>query len=229
MTPKTKPSRMQIKLSKEQSQMMAIIIIATVVTVFCLVSAKALMSQALYQSKVISARNKSADQLKTNIANANTMVDQYKNVFIGTGSENIIGGKNDPNPYAPPPDGDNGRIVLDALPTVYDFPALLTSMSKLLSNDGIGGQSIGGTDQSVSATNISASNPTPVPIDITVSGSGTYANANKLITDLERSIRPFDVTHITLGGNESTLNVALNVTTYYQNGKTLSITTKEVK
>jgi hypothetical protein len=144
---KPKLSGKALQLSKDQQTMMAVVAVATVVTVFCLMSTKALIGKATYQQRVISARHKSAKQLQSDISNANTLVAQYSNVFIGNNSENIIGGRNDASPSAVPPDGDNGRIVLDALPTTYDFPALLTSLSKILNNDGIGSQSIGGSDQ----------------------------------------------------------------------------------
>jgi hypothetical protein len=218
-----------LQLSKEQSALISTIAIATVITVFCLMSSKALLSQAFYQTKVVNARNASAKQMKANLSNANTLVTQYNNVFLGNSAENIIGGKNDSSGSVTPPDGDNGKIVLDALPTIYDFPALLTSMSKILSNDSIGSQSIGGSDQSSTAVNTPSGNPQPVNIDLAVSGTGTYKDAARLIADLERSIRPFDVTHLSLGGNQSSLTIDLNLTTYYQPAKTLSITSKEIK
>lgn len=221
-----KPKSFQI--SKEQSTLLATVVGATIITVFCLTSAKVMFNQALYQRRVISARNKSAAQLQSDIKDADTLTQQYK-VFLGSDGENIIGGKSDSSPAAVPPNGDNGKIVLDALPTTYDFPALLTSMSNLLSADGVGAQSIGGSDQSVTVDSTPSYNPATAPVDLTVNGSSTYTGTKRLLTDLERSIRPFDVTHLTLDGNESNLVMSINVTTYYQPAKTLSIPSKEIK
>ncbi|HVO86107.1 MAG TPA: hypothetical protein VMT23_00025 [Candidatus Binatia bacterium] len=232
-TPKLNTKALQI--NKQQSSMMIIVAVATVITVFSLISAKTLLGQAAYQRRVINARHSSAQQLNDDIKNANTLVTQYNNVFIGTSDQNIIGHINHSTEVVngqtivtAPPDGDNGRIVTDALPTLYNFPALLTSVSKILSDDSIGSPSIGGTDQSTTADNSPSDKPAPIKIDLTISGSGTYSGSEKLIKDLERSIRPFDVTHLTLTGNESNLTVDLNVSTYYQPAKTVNITSKEI-
>lgn len=209
--------------------MIIVIAVGTIITVFSLMSTKALVSKAAYQNRVIQARHDSSKQLKSDVKNANTLVTQYKQVFIGTVSQNVIGGKNDSSVSAQPPDGDNGRIVLNALPTNYDFPALLTSMSKLLSSNSIGGATIGGSDQSSTISNVPATNPQPSNIDLTVGGTADYARTQNLIKDLERSIRPFDITVLTLNGNESNMVLTMNLTTYYQPAKTININSKEIR
>jgi hypothetical protein len=228
MKPKKRLSAKAVQISKDQSQLLITVIVATLLSVFCLFSVKNLVAKSIYQGRVISARHKSADQIKTDIRNANTLVAQYKDVFIGDNGQNIIGGKNDANVYAIPPNGDNGRIVIDALPTSYNFPALLTSLQQMMNSNNLGSQSIGGTDQTATADNSPSGSPKPVNMDMIVSGTGTYINAAHFIHDLERSIRPFDITSLSLSGNESSLIVNLNVTTYYQPSKTVSITSKEI-
>src|SRR5581483_4664639 len=150
------PKRVQI--DKTQSTMLAIIIAATVITIFCLMSAKALLSQAAYQRKVVNADHTAVRQLQTNVTNAKELVNQYNQVFEGDSPSNIIGGQNTTDKSAVPPNGDNARIVLDALPSKYDFPALLSSMTKILSNDNIGGASVTGTDESATINNDSSPN-----------------------------------------------------------------------
>jgi hypothetical protein len=218
-----------LKIDKTQSTMLSIVAIATVVTVFCLTSARVLLSQAFYQQRVINARNASVKQLNANINAASTLNTQYSSVFLGSSGQNIIGGQSNSSSSALPPDGDNGKIVLDALPTTYDFPALLTSLSKILNADGVGAQSIDGTDQLTAVSSIPTYNPQPTPINLTISGTATYDGSSTLLSDLERSIRPFDVTHLTLTGNQSNLVMSLDLTTYYQPAKTLSIPSKEIK
>lgn len=227
----TKPNlkSKSIKMDKAQSTILGIVVGAIIVTVFCLTSVKVLVGQALYQQRVINARNASVKQLNEDISDAGKLSTQYNSVFLGSDGENIIGGKSVSSDGAVPPDGDNGKIVLDALPTTYDFPALLTSLSKVMSADGIGSQSIGGTDQATSVDSSPTYNPQPAAINLTVSGSTTYNGSKQLLNDLERSIRPFDVTHLTLSGNESNLTISMDLTTYYQPAKTLSIPSKEIK
>jgi hypothetical protein len=222
-----------LQIDKNQSAILGATVIATVIVIFCLTSAKVLLNQALYQRRVINAENASAKQLDADISNAKSLSDKYNTVFLGSNGENIIGGSTTPSNTGSGinsgKDGDNGKIALDALPTKYDFPALLTSLSNLLVTDGVGGQSIGGTDQAATFNNDPTYNPQPANIDLTISGTTTYAGSKKLISDLERSIRPFDITHLSLSGNESNLSVNMGVTTYYQPAKTLSVPNKEVK
>lgn len=218
-----------MQISKAQSTMMAVAAIATAVSVFCLVSSKALFAQAKFQSHVISARNEAAEQLEANVETAKNLASQYNNVFENSGPTNVLGGKNDQDPGAVPPDGDNARLVLDALPTTYDYPALLTSLSKLMAQDGIGTPAIGGTDQSTTVDSTPSSNPQSANIDFSLSGTASYKSAQVLLQDLERSIRPFDITRLTLNGSENNMALSLNVTTYYQPAKTLNLNSKEVQ
>lgn len=222
-------STKSLQIDKNQSTILGVVVVATIITVFCLTSAKVLFGQALYQQRVISARNASAKQLDTDIKDANTLTNQYNSVFLGSNSENIIGGNSTSSNNAAPPDGDNGKITLDALPTSYDFPALLTSLSKLLGSDGVGAQSIGGSDQATTIDSSPAYSPKPASIALTVSGTSSYTGSKKLLNDLERSIRPFDITRLTLSGNEANLVISLNLNTYYQPAKTLTIPSKEIK
>ncbi len=225
----TGSKQIQIQLDKDQSKMIAMVAIATVITIFSLVSTRALISQAAYQRRVINARNATIHQIQLNSTNADTLIKQFNDVFEGNNAQNVIGGKNTTDPNSKPPDGDNARVVLDALPTTYDFPALLTSVSSILTNNGIGSPSIGGTDQSTTFNSSPSATPKSVPIDLSVTGSGNYENVQALVKDIERSVRPFNVTRMTLSGNQSNLVLSLNMTTYYQVAKTLNTTSKEIK
>jgi hypothetical protein len=219
-------STKSLQIDKNQSAILTAVVTATIVTVFCLTSARVLLNQALYQRRVINARNTSVNQLNDDIKKANDLTTQYKTVFLGSDSQNIIGGTTTGNR---PQDGDNGKIVLDALPTTYDFPALLTSLSNLMATDGVGSQSIGGSDQPSTFNSDPTYNPQVSTIGLSISGETSYEGAKKMLGDLERSIRPFDVTHLTLSGNESDLTMSLDLSTYYQSAKTLSVPSKEIK
>jgi len=218
-----------VQISQTQSAMLATVIAATVVTIFCLVSAKALLSQAAYQRKVVNANHSAVKQLQANVSAAKQLVNQFNNVFEGGSTANIIGGQNTTDPSAQPPNGDNARIVLDALPSQYDFPALVSSVSKILNADGIGNQSVTGTDQSASVSNSAMSTPAPAQIQLTIGGAANYSAVKKFIEDLEHSIRPFDVTNLQLSGPQNQLIFTLTVSTYYQPAKSLTVVTKEVK
>jgi len=217
------------QISKANSRIMVIVSVATVIAVFCLVSSKTLLNEGAYQRRLLSARHKTVAQLQTNQKATQTLLDQYNNVFENSGATNVIGGSNDSSPSAVPPNGDNSRIILDALPTGYDFPGLISSVAKILASDNITSPTIGGTDQSASADNTSSSTTKPISIKLTVSGQGTYANIQSAVKDLERSIRPFDVNSIQINGTSDSMTMSLNMTTYYQPSKTLEPGIMKVK
>jgi hypothetical protein len=222
------PKNLQGQVKDTQSGMYIIVGLATVVTIFCLFSAKSLLSQGAYQRDVINQRNKAVKQLNDNIKNADQLKSQFTNVFENTGPANMIGGKNDNSPNAVPPDGDNARIVLDALPSSYDFPALVTSLAKILTTDNIGNPSIGGSDSSTSISNKPSATPQTTSIDVPISGSTNYAGLQKLMADLMRSIRPYDITSLQVSGSEAQMNFNLKMNTYFQPPKSLDVTWQTV-
>jgi hypothetical protein len=206
-----------------------IIAAATVVTIFCLISSKVLLSQVSYQRKVLHAKREAVKQLKADVSNAQQLVNNYDQVFEGSDPANIIGGKNTKAANAVPPDGDNGRIVLDALPTSYDFPALITSLNNILTRDGVASPSIAGSDDSVTLNAQPTNKPQPQLVKLTVSGATNYAGAQHFIEDFERSIRPFDITNLQLSGNDSQMLITMTVNTYFQPAKLFNIGTKVVQ
>lgn len=217
-----------LKLDKQQTNNILIVGIAIAISIFCLTSTKVLLSNGTYKRHVINARRQAVAQLRQNISQAKTLMDQFQ-VFEGNNPANIIGGKNTTDQSAVPPDGDNSRIVLDALPSSYDFPALLSSMTKIFSNNQLSGVGISGSDQSDSAVTTASGTPAPIPIPLTINGAGNYSAVLALINDLERSIRPFDITNLQIQGSSSQMTISASLSTYYQPGKTLNITDKAVQ
>lgn len=228
MKPKI-PQNIHSQIKKAQSSLILIVAVATVITVFCLVSTRSLLNQGSYQRHVINARHTANSQLKKNLASANQLTTAFKSVFENNGPINIIGGKNDPHTTAVPPDGSNSRIVLDALPSTYDFPALVTSLSKILGSATISNASVGGSDQSSTASNEPTGKPQPIEIDIPLSGTSSVANLQKLLSDLQRSVRPYDITSMQITGNNSTMTFSLQAHTYYQPPKAIDVGSKVLK
>ncbi len=221
------PSKENIKFDKSGSNLYLIIIICVVVTTFSLTSTKALIDQASYQRRVIGARQATVKQLRDNLQAAKSLSDQYS-VFNG-GTTNVIGGKNSSDPNVLPPDGDNARIVLNALPSNYDFPALISSMAKILADDQIGSPSVGGNDQSAQIDTNPRDTTAPIAIPLTVNGTATYQAIRKLVNDLERSTRPYDIISLQLRGSNDNMAFALEMNTYFQPAKKLNLSDKEVR
>lgn len=217
-------SSKRLQISKANLYIVSVVAIACFVSIFALTASKALLSQRSYQAKVIAQKETAKKQLQSNLDARDQLVAQYKG-FVSTGT-NVIGGSNDGQGDR---DGDNAKIVLDALPSVYDYPALTASIEKLLTDNGLTIVSIGGTDDEVNQSNVSSGTPTPVEMPFTVSFSGKQENIKEFLSVLQRSIRPIHVQQSTISGNDAQLTVSLTAKTYYQPEKNLTIRKEVVK
>lgn len=214
----------KVQIDKAQASVVAVIAIAVFVTVFSLVSARALWSQRGYQAKVIDKKTAARDQLQTNVESVKDLVAAYKT--FTDASTNMLDG----NPSGTgDKDGDNARLVLDALPSKYDFPALASSLEKILNDRKIQG-TISGTDDEV-AQSEAAESASPVAVDVPfqIAMEGSYDSVKDLVSVFERSIRPFNVKRLTLGGGSSNMSLSADVVTYFQPEKALSIKKEVVK
>lgn len=214
-------------ISKANSTMVMATGIAAFVFVFSGVASKALFSQATYQNKVISQKKKALATLKSDINAVDSLKESYR-AFVGT-PRNVLGG----NPQgAGDQDGDNAKIVLDALPSKYDFPALTTSLEKLITAQGLEIQSISGTDDELQQqSNQSSTTPQPIAVPFQVRVSGPYAGIKGLLDVFERSIRPIQVQKIEIdsAAQGGTMVAIIDAQTFYQPEKSLNIKTEVVR
>jgi Tfp pilus assembly protein PilO len=208
------------QVDKAQALILGVVIGAAVVTVFCLVVSKSLISQAGYLSRVAGVKQKAVDQLKSNKVAVAKLDASYKSFASQT--PNLIGGKSTGNGDR---DGDNGRLILDALPSQYDFPALATSLEKLLAGYTI--NSISGSDDAVSQEQVSNSELVDIPFKLDVSTN--YAGIQTLTKTFEKSIRPFQIQTLEITGTNGKLEASIGAKTFYQPEKDLKISTKVVK
>lgn len=192
---------------------------AVFVTLFALISTKALLEQRAYQQRVIEARELARDQLADNIKAAEQLTVSYE-AFVSN-QENAIGGSATGSGER---DGDNARIVLDALPSKYDFPALATSLEKLAKSQNLTITEITGVDDEINQSAAAlTSTPTPVEIPFDMTVAGAYDQIQGLVKVFERSIRPFNVQEMifTAGKDASGLSLQIKAKTYYQPEKSL--------
>ncbi len=204
--------------------MVVFLAVAAFVAVFSLVASRALLSQRSYQSRVITEKKKALAQLKANNIAADQLVNSYK-AFVSA-PDNIIGGLPSGSGDR---DGDNAKIVLDALPSKYDFPALATSVEKILTARNYKIQSITGIDDELNQSKASevAIQPVEIPFETTISGN--FDAAQGLLDVFQLSIRPIQIVKIEFSGADTTLNVSVTAKSYYQPQKTVKITLKEVQ
>lgn len=223
--PKTASFTKRALIGKANSTIVITTGVAAFLIVFCAVASKTLIGQAMYQSRVISAKKSALSTLKGDLSARDALVASYKS-FVGT-PQNILGG----NPTGVgEKDGDNAKIILDALPSKYDFPALATSLEKLVTSEGLIVMNITGTDEEITqAANQSSATPQAVAMPFQIQVSGSYQSVRGLVSDLERSIRPFQVLKVELSGQEGSMTATIDAQTYYQPEKDLNIRTEVVK
>ena len=110
-------------IGKANSSMVAATTVAAFILVFTLVAGKSLISQMSYQNRVISTKKTALTQLKEDLSARDSLQSSY-NSFVAQ-NPNVLGG--DPQGTGSK-DGDNATLIIDALPSNYDFPALTTSL-----------------------------------------------------------------------------------------------------
>jgi hypothetical protein len=226
MAGKFEASTKRLAISKANAQVVGVVAVACFVTIFCLFAAKAVWSQNSYRSKVISAKEKANNQLQANITAFNSLSTSYK--AFDNAATNVIGGISS---GTGDDDGSNSKIILDALPTTYDFPALTSSIEKILDARSFNVTEVTGTDDQVNQqTNLTSTNPQPVemPFSFTVQNAN-YNAVKDLIAALGKSIRPIAVDSIDISGGSDDMTVTVNAHTYYQPAKSLTIEKKTIK
>ena len=210
------------QINKATAVMVGIIAGASFITVFSLVASNALMSKRSFQAKVIAAKVQARDQLAANIKAVDALAGQYT-AFVET-SENVLGG----NPKGTgEKDGDNARIVLDALPSKYDFPALASSLEKLTSSYKT--SSITASDDELTQSKELVGTPQLVEMPFELSVSTDLQSGLNFITTLEKSIRPINIISLSISATEKEISLGIKAKTYYQPAKTLTIGSKEIK
>jgi len=219
-------STKRMAIDKANAVLFGAVAAAAFIIAFSLVASKVLLDQRAYQARVIDKKELARDTLEQNIQTVDTLNTSYQE--FANASVNVLGG----NPKGTgDKDGPNPRIVLDALPSEYDFPALTTSVEKLLKvNGGFKISEITGTDDEVAqAANSSSDSPTAVDMPFTVESIVGSESAKKMVQLFERSIRPFQIQKMELTQENDNLKVKLTGKTYFQPGKTLNVRYEEVK
>jgi hypothetical protein len=207
-------STKHIQIDKANQLVLIAAVVTTLVVVFSIVAANTLVKQMSYQNKVLGLRKDANKQLTANIKSVTALKTSYDS--FENSSESVIGTAD-----------KNSKIVLDALPSKYDFPALATSLEGLIASSGNTIVNITGKDNEAKAEQDSA-NPKPIEIPFDVTTRGNFASSLRLISDMERSIRPFKIISIELSGSDASLETRISAVTYYQPEKKLEVEQKVV-
>lgn len=219
-------SNKRVLIDKANVTVVVAVSIAAFITIFSLISVKALLGQRSYQARVIQARETARDQLVANVEAADILTKSYEQ-FVSS-SENAIGGSSTGNGER---DGDNARIILDALPSKYDFPALATSLEKLVKGQSLTLDSITGIDdESKQQSAESTATPQAVEMPFKITVKGGYDNIQALIGVFEHSIRPFSLNQLEFKAAQgSDLTLSIDAKSYYQPEKSFEFKSKVIQ
>lgn len=214
----------RLQINKANMTVVIAVAITTFLFIFAIFAGKALLSQRAYQAKVISKQTVAKNTIQQNIKARDDLVAHYKD-FVAS-PVNIIGGQSSGTGDR---DGDNARIVLDALPSQYDFPALASSMEKLARDNGTSFSGLTGSDDEVNQQKKAKTTTSPIEIPFELSVGGNYASIQQLAKVLERSIRPIKVGKLSISGGDANLKMMISAKTYYQPASGVRVTTETVK
>jgi len=228
-------SRTSVKhaiIDKANSTTVIAVSVAVFVVVFCGFAVRSLVSQSLFNQRVISAKKDTLNILRANKLAVVDLEESY--VSFENEAINIIGGSPE---GTGPKDGDNALLVLDSLPSEYDYPGLSSSIEKVLVDGGYQIELIGGSEQDALVVDPTADDgslvastevvPTEIPFPFTI--VSTPENVQNLLSLLESSIRPFYIDALTLEGSGSNLSAKIGLKTYYQPVTGLKVTSEKVR
>ena len=212
-------------IDKTNSFIITTIAVTCFIVIFTIVAGRALLIQRAYQARVISKKELARDTLKKNEDAVTQLKTQYQ--VFATENNNVIGGVAQGTGDR---DGDNAKIILDALPSKYDFPALATSITKITQGKGFEfGGMVGKDDELAQISKSESITPVPISIPFDVQAKfNTIADIDKMLEIFENSIRPIKINSITLQATQGA-SMSVKAETYYQPTKKLGVTEEVVK
>lgn len=204
-------SAKHVQINKASTQTFIVVAVAAVVVSMSLVLLNILWGNAKFNSKVHGRQEQARDQLIDNIAAVGPLQESFERLEIGA---DLIQGQ--------PEDKKNSEVILDALPSRFDFPELAVSIDNLARQSSVTLTSFRGTDLGESALTSSPS-PFPEQIPFIMDIEGSYQDITVFLSNLENSIRPIKVQSIEMSGIDSKLSISVTAETSYQPAFDLTI------
>ena len=193
-------------ISKAKSTVLATVVVASIIISFAIVAMNFLWNLRGYNTRVLGQKQQAKETLMQNVTNAETLKQQFE-IFE---------------------QGDiKSQDVLDALPSKYDFAAVITSIDVLAKRSGMSLDGFVGVDESDDAPQAQV-DPQPIEISFVVTVVGRYDDLKKFVDNLDRSIRPMKVNSILISGNDNNIKAEISITTYYQPQADINVEKKKV-
>jgi hypothetical protein len=195
--------------------------IAAVALSFCVATGQYLFTKWDYNNKILGKKSTTSQTLANNITNAEKLREEVTNLSANQDLASVKTNASDPNI----------KSVLDALPTEFDPAALATSLQQvILSRSGVSVESINvPPDVDISGATTSTAVTGPQKIKFSFAVTGTFDKIKSLVVDLSRTIRPMQITSLTLTGSDNNLRASFDAVTYYQPAQTVKLGTEEVR
>ena len=208
----------RIQLDKANQLIFGSLAFTSFIFIFALFATKDLISQGAYQNRIISQQIISKNNLDTDLTAISSLKSSYK-AFVDQ-PQNLLGG----NPAGSGNnDGNNSKIILDALSTSFDPNAWNLNLSNLntLLGQGSGFITLSATSAATSSASTTAagtSNPTATPVQLSGTFSTSLGGMQGTFNSLNKSIIPIQVTGVIF--NAATAGQSPTVTytaqSYYQ-------------
>ena len=199
------------QIDKASTQTFAAVTVAAIVVSMSLVLLNILWGTSRFNTKVQGELEIARDALQTNLERVGPLQESFNRFEIG---DNLIPDQEE--------EKKNSELVLDALPSKFDFPELAASINNLAEEAGVELSSFNGTDLG-SDTSGSSSNPRAQEIPFSMRVVGSYSGISKFLRGIENSIRPITVLSIDLTGSSSNLQASVTAETVYQPAVDLTI------
>lgn len=196
---------------------------AAVALSICGVAVQFLFRQAAFNQKIITEKAKTQTTLAHNITNAKELKTKVQNLLADTNLAKVKAS----------PDDTALKVVLDALPTSDDKSALASSLQQqILPKSGSVLTALTTISQSGSITDPTAAvAPTggAQTSSFDFGTTGSYDQVKNMLLDLERTIRPMNITTLSLQGSDNALTTTVQGITYYLPERTVELGKKTIK
>lgn len=197
---------------------------AAVALSICGVAMQFLFRQAAFNQKIITEKAKTQTTLAHNITNAKELKNKVQNLLADTNLAKVKASSDD----------TALKVVLDALPTNDDKAALASSLQlQILPKSGSILTALTTISQTGDIADPSIVAATPTGDAQTASfdfgTTGSYDQVKNMLLDLERTIRPMNVTTLSLQGSDNALTTTVQGMTYYLPERTVELGKKTIK
>lgn len=198
------------------------VIIASVAISFAGVTVQFLLKQAILNQNVIGAKLETQDTLAKNLENVEKLKENVNALLADTKLASVKAN----------PEDTTLKVVLDALPTTDDKSALGASLQQvILPKSGVTtsdittilqNSEVAAAESEVDASGVQSST-------FTFAASGDYNRIKSMLLDMERTIRPMDITTLSLQSSDGTIRATVGGVTFYDPEQTVQLGKKTIK